>query len=84
MAIPQNLSLQDSWKAFTGLPGSVQDAKLAYFKTATGKTSGSLADLELAYWKSKSGLASGSLQDHRAAVLAPYQGEELYWLRAQP
>ena len=85
MPIPQNLDLQASWKAFTNLPGSVQDAKLQYFKNTLLISSGSLADLEFAFWKSKSGLiGSYSLQDHRRATLAPYNGSELAWLRAQP
>lgn len=51
---------------------STGDARLAFLRTATGKSTGSLADLEAAYFQSLSGLAnpaSFSKSDHELKYL---------------
>ena len=51
---------------------STSDARLAFLRAATGKTTGSLADLEAAYFQSLSGLANPaahSTTDHELKYL---------------
>ena len=90
MAIPANLSLEESgrayWTATVGANNlSADELYKKFLEIKTGLSNKSFQDMEIPYWKGLSGSSANlSSQDYQNIVFNPYQSEELYWLRAQP
>lgn len=91
LSLPQTESLANTRRAYwlqtitTGGNLSNDDLFEAFLQNKTATTNLSVQDMEKIYWKSVSGSTDPTLSvaDYQAIVFAPYQDEELYWLRAQ-